>query len=109
MSVKDEKRMTTTEMRMVPWAMGVSLLEHHRNEDILEEARVESIAMVMRRMEWLRHVKRRDETFLWLLLTTRRAAFSSYRGVPGDAIRQSRGARATALYMEHSDKPTAVE
>ena len=36
MSVKDEKRMTTTEMRLVRWAMGVSLLEHRRNEEILE-------------------------------------------------------------------------
>ena len=33
--VKDEKRMATTEMRMVRWAMGVSLLEHRRNEEIL--------------------------------------------------------------------------
>ena len=31
MSVKDEKRMATTEKRMVRWAMGVSLLEHRRN------------------------------------------------------------------------------
>ena len=38
MSVKDERRMATTEMRMVRWAMGVSLLEHRRNEAILEEA-----------------------------------------------------------------------
>ena len=36
MSVKDEKRMATTEMMMVRWAMGVSLLEHRRNEEILE-------------------------------------------------------------------------
>ena len=64
MSVKDEKRMATTEMRMVRWAMGVSLLEHRRNEDILEEAKVEPIAMVMiwRRLEWCGHVRRRDET-----------------------------------------------
>ena len=33
----------TTEMRMVRWAMGVSLLEHQRNEEILEEAKVEPI------------------------------------------------------------------
>ena len=31
MSVKYEKRMATTEMRMVRWAMGMSLLEHRRN------------------------------------------------------------------------------
>ena len=61
MSVKDEKRMATTEMRMVRWAMGVSLLEHRRNEEILEEAKVEAIATVMRRrrLEWFGHVKRR--------------------------------------------------
>ena len=49
---------------MVRWAMGVSLLEHRRNEEILEEARVEPIATVMRRrrLEWFGHVKRRGET-----------------------------------------------
>ena len=40
----------------------MSLLEHRRNEEILEEARVEPIAMVMRRMDWFGHVKRRYET-----------------------------------------------
>ena len=39
--------MATTDMRMVGWAMGVSLLEHRRNEKILEEVKVEPIAMVM--------------------------------------------------------------
>ena len=43
MAVKDEKRMATTEMRIVRWAMGASLLEHRRNEEILE-ATVEPIA-----------------------------------------------------------------
>ena len=64
MSVKDEKRMTTTEMRMVRWATGVSLLEHRRNEEILEEVKVETIATVMRRrrLEWFGHVKMRGET-----------------------------------------------
>ena len=44
--------------------MGVSLLEHRRNEEILEEAKVEAIATVMRRrrLEWFRHVKREVET-----------------------------------------------
>ena len=42
---------------------GVSLLEHRRNEEILEEAKVEPIALVMRRwLEWFGHVKRRYET-----------------------------------------------
>ena len=62
MSVKDEKRTATTEMRMVPWAMG--LLEHRRNEEILEEVKVKPIATVMRqrRLEWFGHIKRTDET-----------------------------------------------
>ena len=49
---------------MVRRAMGVSLLEHQRNEEILEEARVVQIPMVMRRrrLEWFGHVKRSDET-----------------------------------------------
>ena len=56
--------MATTEMRMVRWAMGASLLEHRRNEEILEEAKMETIATVMRRrrLEWFGHVKRRGET-----------------------------------------------
>ena len=64
MSVKYKKRMATTEMRMVRWAMGVSLLEHRRNEEILEEAKVEPIATAMRRrrLEWFGHIKRRDAT-----------------------------------------------
>ena len=33
-------------MMMVRWAMGVSLLEHRRNEEILEEAKVEPIVTV---------------------------------------------------------------
>ena len=44
--------------------MGVRLLEHQRNEEILEEAKVEPIAIVMRRrrLELFGHVKRRDDT-----------------------------------------------
>ena len=64
MSVKDEKCMATTDMRMVRWAMGVSLLEHRRNEEILDVARVAPIVMVMRRrwLQWCGHRRRRDET-----------------------------------------------
>ena len=63
MSLKDEKRAAKTDMRMVRWAMGVSQLEQGRNE-ILEEARVVLIAMVMRgrRLKWFWPDKRRDET-----------------------------------------------
>ena len=42
----------------------LSLLEHRRNDEILEEAKVATIASVMRRrrLEWVGHVKRRGET-----------------------------------------------
>ena len=53
MSVKDEKRMTATEM--VRWAMRVSLLEHRRNKEILAEL----IAMVMRSLERFRAVEKK--------------------------------------------------
>ena len=39
-------------------------MQHRRNEEILEETRVEPIAMVVRRepwLEWFGHVKTRDE------------------------------------------------
>ena len=62
MSLKDEKRRVTSEMRMVRWAMAVSLLEHRRNEDIWEEAKVEPIAMVKGRLAWFEHVKSRVHT-----------------------------------------------
>ena len=59
MSVKDGKRMATTEIRMVRWPVK---LEHRRNDQILEEAKVEPIAIVMgrRRLKWFGHVNRRD-------------------------------------------------
>ena len=42
--------------------MGVSVLEHRTNEEILEDATVEQIVAVMRRgLEWFGHVIRRDE------------------------------------------------
>ncbi len=34
----------------------MGLQERRRNEEILDEARVEPIAMVMRRLEWFEHV-----------------------------------------------------
>ena len=49
---KHEKRLEITEM-------SVRLLEHRINEDILDDANVEPIAMVMRtrRLEWFGYTK----------------------------------------------------
>ena len=49
MSVNDENRMATTEMMMALWALGVNMHAHCRNEEMLEEANVEPIAMVTRK------------------------------------------------------------
>ena len=59
-----QQHVATTETRLVRWAMWVSLLEHRRNKEILEEAKVKPIATVMgrRRLECFGHVKRRNET-----------------------------------------------
>ena len=64
MSVKDEKRMSMFNRDLVRWAVGVNLLEHRRNEAILEEAKTDPIATVMRRrrLEWFGHMKRRQRT-----------------------------------------------
>ena len=45
-------------------AMGVSLLEQRRNEEILEEAKVEPMTLVTRRrrIEWFGHMKRNQAT-----------------------------------------------
>ena len=48
MSVKDEKHVVTTETGMVRCAM-----DHRRNEEILEEARVEPMIMLMIRRSLL--------------------------------------------------------
>ena len=54
--------MASCEMRMVRYCLGISLEEHRRNEDILQEAKVVPIKDLMRRkrMQWFGHVQRRD-------------------------------------------------
>ena len=58
MSAKDEKRrpVATTEMEMVRWVMGESLLEHRGKEEILEVGPM-AIVRRMRRLEWFEHVR----------------------------------------------------
>ena len=99
MSVKYEKRTATTEIRMVRWEMGVSLLEHRRNEEILEEANVEAIATVMRRrrLELFGHVKRRGETEDIRAVAEMKMEGNRYRGRPtlrwNDTVRRDLKAR----------------
>ena len=59
----DEKRIATAEMRMLRRQMDVSLLEHRRNEEIIEEANMGRIKMAIRRRrrEWFGHINLIDE------------------------------------------------
>ena len=44
MKKKDEMLMNMTEMGMLLWIQGVSLIDHIRNEEIVEAATVQPIA-----------------------------------------------------------------
>ena len=56
-------KISVCEMRMLRYCLGISLEEHRRNEEILEEAGVMPIKDLMRkkRMQWYGHVCRREQ------------------------------------------------
>ena len=60
---KDERKLHTTEMRMLRWARGKTRLDHVRNVDIWKEARMYPMAEFLRerRLRWFGHVQRRDK------------------------------------------------
>ena len=51
------------EMRMVRWMCGVTLLDHIKNEELLERMGIQSISEKMRtsRLRWFGHVMRKDD------------------------------------------------
>ena len=56
----EERLPEAIEMRMLRWICGISLCEHHTNEDIRQCAKIASISVKAReaRLRWLRHVMR---------------------------------------------------
>ena len=60
---KKEKKLHTTEMRMLWWARGKTRLDHVRNVDIWKEAHMYPMAEFLRekRLRWFGHVQRRDK------------------------------------------------
>ena len=66
MEKKDEMLMNKTEMRMLRWIQGVSLIEHKRNEEIREAATVQPIAthLMQKRLRWYGHVRHRYESHI---------------------------------------------
>ena len=55
-------KMSSCEMRMLRYCMGISLEDHKRNEEITAEAGIMPIRDLMRRkrMQWYGHVRRRE-------------------------------------------------
>ena len=60
---KEERKLHTSEMRMVRWARGKTRLDHVRNVDIWNEAHMYQMAEFLRenRLRWFGHVQRRDK------------------------------------------------
>ena len=56
---KEERKLHTTEMRMLRWARGNTRLDHVRNVDILKEAHMYPMAEFLRekRLKWFGHVQ----------------------------------------------------
>ena len=61
--VEDIRKMQRSEMRMLRWMAGVSLIERKSNECVRSMLAINAIAEVMRRnrLRWFGHVERRDE------------------------------------------------
>ena len=60
------KKMEAAELRMVRWALGVTLKDKVRNEYIWGTAKIRRIGEKSRgeRLRWSRHVKRREESYI---------------------------------------------
>ena len=60
---KEERKLHTTEIRMLRWARGKTRLDHVRNVDIWKEAYMHPMAEFFRekRLSWFGHVRRRDK------------------------------------------------
>ncbi len=60
---KEERKLHTTEMRMLRWPRGKTRLDHVRNVDICKEAHVYPMTEFLRkkRLRWFGHVHRRNK------------------------------------------------
>ena len=60
---KEERKLHTTEMRMLRWARGKTRLDHVKKLDIWKEAHMYPMAEFLRekRLRWFGHVQRRDK------------------------------------------------
>ena len=60
------KKMEAAELKMVRWALGVTLKDKVRNEYIWGTAKIRKIGEKLRgeRLRWFGHVKRREESYI---------------------------------------------
>ena len=60
------KKMEVAELKMVRWALGVTLKDKVRNEYIWGTAKIRRIGEMLRgeRLRWFGHVKRREESYI---------------------------------------------
>ena len=60
------KKMKVAELKMVRWALGVTLKDKVRNEYIWGMAKIRRIGEKLRgeRLKWFGHVKRREESYI---------------------------------------------
>ncbi|KAJ4438692.1 hypothetical protein ANN_14639 [Periplaneta americana] len=60
----DERRLTTAEMRFMRKTAGYSLLDHHRNVEILKKLKIDSTVHYLQqyRLQWQTHAKRMDRS-----------------------------------------------
>ena len=59
----DQRRITTTEMKMLRWVQGKTRKDHIRNTTIRENAHVQPMNtfLTKKRLSWFGHVQRREE------------------------------------------------
>ena len=83
MKKEDEKKLQTTEMRMIRWMCGVSLKDRNTNEELRNRVGVEDIGTVCRkgRLRWFGHVERKSDDD-WVKKCSHWEKFSRKRGRP---------------------------
>ena len=92
MKLTNNRKIATTEMRMLRGILGVSILEHMRNEDIrrIDSTTRSPIDKVMHsgRLRWYGHVQRRDANYVTRRVMALAISGTRRRGCPNKTWHQ---------------------